>query len=467
METPTVLKHELGDDVSTDAVDRKQHAADWWPILAKWSDRERAAHLPAAVVRPRDTASLARTIALAYARGHRIVPYGAGSGVTGAVVSRSGSVVVDMRGMDRILDFDPQNHRVTVDAGVMGGVLEAWLGERGWTLGHYPQSLHISTVGGWVATNSSGTFSSKYGGIEELLLGLEAVTPTGEVVEFKAVPRSATGPRLMQLFVGSEGALGIVARVTLRIFKKPETRRFAAFAPATLEAGLAIVKQAYESHVVPALLRLYDEGEAVHLYEGVDAEPGAPLLLVAHEGLASMVTAEAAAFASIARDHGAAPVDEGVARFWEAGRYNAEWYRAGNAGADRIADSIEVAAPWTQLAPLYRDVMATLAPVCDKAMGHFSHFYSTGSSLYFIAFLQDADAARLRRRYEKLWSTVMDRTLAHGGTISHHHGVGLARASVLQRELGSAHLLLSKIKDALDPKGIFNPGKLGLQEKSQ
>lgn len=467
METCSILERELGDCVSAEATDLEGHAGDWWPILAKWSDKQRAAHRPAAVIRPKDSETLARAIALANEKSLAIVPYGAGSGVTGGVVSKSGAVVIDTRGLDRVVEFDADNQVVTVEAGVVGGWLEGWLEERGWTLGHYPQSLHISTVGGWVATNSSGTFSSKYGGIEELLVGLEAVLPTGERVEFKPVPRSATGPRLMKLFVGSEGSLGIVTRVTLRIFRRPQTRRFAAYAPASLEQGLAIVKRTYESHLCPALLRLYDEKEAEHLYEGVGAQPGAPLLLVAHEGLESMVAAEEAAFARIAEVAEAPRVDAGVARFWEAGRYNAEWYRVGNDGADRIADSIEVAAPWTNLVPLYRDVMSSLEPLCNKAMGHFSHFYSTGSSLYFIAFLEDSNPARLRERYAKLWSTVMERTLAHGGTISHHHGVGLARAPVLRQELGSAHSMLQKIKNALDPKGVLNPGKLGLQENSK
>lgn len=462
METANILQRELGDCVSVEAADRQAHAGDWWPILAKWDDGKRAAHVPAAVVRPRDVGTLARAVALAAANGSAVVPYGAGSGVTGGVVNPSGAIAIDTRGLDRILDFDPENHLVTVEAGLMGGQLEAWLNERGWTLGHYPQSLHISTVGGWVATNSSGTFSSKYGGMEELVAGLEAVLPSGERVSFRPVPRAANGPRLMQLFIGAEGSLGIVTRVSLRIFRQPQHRSFAAYAPASLEQGLAIVKRAYEAHLCPALMRLYDEKEAEHLYEGVGQPAGSPLLLLAHEGLPAMAAAEQKAFAEIAAQFRAKPVDAGVARFWEAGRYNAEWYRVGNDGADRIADSIEVATHWTQLVPLYRDVMKALEPVCDKAMGHFSHFYSTGSSLYFIAFLQDADPARLRARYETLWSTVMASTLAHGGTISHHHGVGLARAEVLERELGSAHSLLRKVKQALDPKGTFNPGKLGL-----
>ncbi len=462
MEALRLLQHELGECMCVEEKTRKEHAGDWWPILAKWSESERAAHMPAAVLRPRDSATLARALSLANGKGLAIVPYGAGSGVTGAVVNKTGGVVIDTRELNRIVAFDPDNHMITAEAGIMGGVLEAWLEERGWTLGHYPQSLHLSTIGGWVATNSSGTFSSKYGGIEELVVGMEVVMSNGERVEFKPVPRSATGPRLMQLFVGSEGALGIVTQVTLRIFRKPQLRRFAAYAPSCLETGLQIVKRAYESHLCPALLRLYDETEAEHLYEGVGVAPGAPLLLVAHEGMPAMVAAEEGAFASVAESLDARRVDEGVARFWEAGRYNAEWYRVGNDGSDRIADSIEVAAPWRELAPLYRDVMESIRPFCNRAMGHYSHFYSTGSSLYFIAFLEDADPGRLRSRYERLWSVVMDRTLAHGGTISHHHGVGLARAPVLGRELGSAHPILKQIKRALDPQGTLNPGKFGL-----
>jgi alkyldihydroxyacetonephosphate synthase len=460
--TPGILRTELGACVSDDPATLKAHAGDWWPILAKWTESQHAAHLPAAVARPSDAATLARTVALAAREGRAVVPYGAGSGVTGAVVSAAGAIVIDTRGLDRILDFDPDNGLVTVEAGVMGGRLEEWLAERGWTLGHYPQSLHISTVGGWVATNSSGTFSSKYGGIESLVAGLEAVLPDGERVSFKPVPRSATGPRLMQLFIGAEGSLGVVTQVSLRIFRQPEVRRFAAYAPVSLEQGLQIVRSAYEAHLCPPLMRLYDETEAAHLYEGVGRPAGAPLLLIAHEGLATMVDAEHAAFARIAARCGATEVDPAVARFWEAGRYNAQWYRDGNEGAGRIADSIEVAAPWTQLVPLYRDVMAGLAPVCDKTMGHFSHFYSTGSSLYVIAFIEDADGTRLRERYARLWNTVMEAALAHGGTISHHHGVGLARAGMLARELGTAHALLRKVKQALDPKGTFNPGKLGV-----
>jgi alkyldihydroxyacetonephosphate synthase len=179
--------------------------------------------------------------------------------------------------------------------------------------------------------------------------------------------------------------------------------------------------------------------------------------------LPSIVKAEAEALTEIAMNHGAEPVDAAVVRHWENGRYNAEWYAIGNAGANRIADSIEVSASWSEVAPLYRDVMAAIAPLCTKSMGHVSHCYSTGASIYFICFLEHEDPATLRRHYASLWATIMDRTLAHGGSISHHHGIGLARADTLHRELGDVHRLLQTIKDAVDPRGLLNPGKFGLR----
>jgi alkyldihydroxyacetonephosphate synthase len=179
--------------------------------------------------------------------------------------------------------------------------------------------------------------------------------------------------------------------------------------------------------------------------------------------LPSIVKAEAEALTKIATDDGADLVDAAVVRHWESGRYNAEWYAIGNASAGKIADSIEVSACWSELAPLYRDVMAAIAPICTKSMGHVSHCYSTGASIYFICFLEHEDAAALRQNYETLWSTIMDKTLAHGGSISHHHGIGLARAGTLRRELGAVHGLLQTIKDAVDPQGLLNPAKLGLR----
>jgi alkyldihydroxyacetonephosphate synthase len=457
------LNDAFGPLVSTDDDDLLAHSHDWWPLLAKSLPAERLARLPLAVVRPKTRADVSRVLAFATERNLPVVPFGAGSGVTGASVPAVPAVSLDMQELNSVIRFEAENLCITVEAGMKGGVLESWLNERNLTLGHYPQSLHISTVGGWVSTTASGTFSTKYGGIENLVLGLEIVLMSGETLTFRPVPRAANGPRLMQLFIGAEGSLGVVTTVTLKVFPLPAERGVIAFAPPTIEDGVVTIRRFFECHLQPALVRLYDEVEAAPLFSSIGQSSGRPLLLLCCEGLPSIVRAEAEALTKIATDDGADLVDAAIVRHWESGRYNAEWYAIGNAGAGKIADSIEVSACWSELAPLYRDVMAAIAPICTKSMGHVSHCYSTGASIYFICFLEHEDAATLRQNYETLWSTIMDKTLAHGGSISHHHGIGLARAGTLRRELGAVHGLLQTIKDAVDPQGLLNPAKLGLR----
>jgi alkyldihydroxyacetonephosphate synthase len=464
-DTPTAiaaLRRTFGTQISTEAADLAAHAEDWWPLLKKDAEDVRVGRRPLAVVRPSIPADVARLLQYAGRHGVKVVPFGAGSGVTGACVPAGPAISLDMQGMASIVSFEPENLRVTVESGIKGGALEAWLNAQGWTLGHYPQSLHLSTVGGWVSTTASGTLSSKYGGIENLVLGLEVVLASGETVAFRPVPRAAIGPRLMQLFIGAEGTLGVVTKVTLKAFPLAEERRFIALAPASLESGIATIRSFYTHHLSPALIRLYDETEAAPLYAAKGAASGRPLLLLCSEGARAVVDAELATLQQLAVSAGATVEDPAVAKHWEAGRYNAEWYEAGNAGANKIADSIEVSASWSELAPLYRDVMAAISPFCRRAMGHVSHCYTSGASIYFICFLENEDPAMLRTSYARVWNAVMERTLEHGGSISHHHGIGLVRAGHLPAELGSAHGLLRKVKGALDPEGTLNPGKLGI-----
>lgn len=212
------------DRILADVPDRA--ARDAWPAAAKWDAGEVEWHLPAAVVQPVTAAEVQQVVRLATDHGWPLVPYGAGSGVCGAAIPPAGAVTVDLRRLDGIGELNETNLTVTAGAGVVGLRLEQYLNGRGFTLGHYPQSLALATVGGWVATRASGTFSSWYGNIEDRLAALQAVVPPGELVDFRFTPRSATGPRIMDLFVGAEGTLGIVTEVTLKIVPLPEERRW-------------------------------------------------------------------------------------------------------------------------------------------------------------------------------------------------------------------------------------------------
>lgn len=351
---------------------------------------------------------------------------------------------------------------MTVGAGVRAGDLEENLNGMGYTLGHYPQSLYLASVGGLVATRSSGTFSNKYGSIEDLVEGLVVVLANGRTVRFKAVPRSATGPWMMPLFIGSEGSLGVIVEVTLRIFRKAECRVFGGFSFPDIRAAIEAVRQGYARHVVPAVSRKYDAVEAQNLYRRVGMSEDRPLLITGHDGAAAIVEAECTLFHEIAMAEGGIWLGNEIGEAWESHRFNADWLIEGNRSPGRMADAIEVSAGWPDLLDLYEAVRREIAGKCAAFMGHLSHFYSTGAAIYFIFTIEKADSATARAVYAEVWQRILEITLAHNGSISHHHGVGLARAGAIGAELGTAHAVLEAVKSALDPDDLFNPGKLGL-----
>ena len=452
------LRAALGEDstLSQSPEDLRAHSGDQWPRALKWTDAEAAAHLPACIVRPKTAAAVASILRIASQYGVAVAPYGAGSSVTGAAVADAGAIVIDLQDLARIADFSAEDNLVRVEAGCMGGELEVWLNERGYTLGHYPQSLHISTVGGWTATRSTGTFSAKYGGIETLVAGLEVVLPDGRVLDIKPVPRSASGPGLMGLFLGAEGRFGIVTRVDLRVIPQPEAYLLRSYAFADLNSAMTMVKKAFDQHFPPALIRLYDAVEARHVYAKAHIDHDQPLLIVGHVGQADCAAVEADVFAKQAAALGGTDIGPEVAQAWDLHRYSADWFDKGNLGPNRMADSIEISAAWSQLLPLYDEIVDELGPVTSEIMAHWSHFYPDGAGMYVIFSIEDGERAHMLETYQRIWDTVMNRTLARGGSISHHHGCGLVRAPYLEREHGETALsLLSGIKSLIDPGKIL------------
>ena len=351
---------------------------------------------------------------------------------------------------------------MTVGAGVPLATLEAWLGKRGYTTGHYPQSIDLALVGGLVATRSSGQFSTRYGSIEDLVAGLEAVLPDGQVVRISSQPRRAVGPDLRQLWIGSEGAFGTITEVTLKIVPRPPSRWLQAYGVGSMRAGLDVVRGFMREGWRPAVVRLHDAVEAHRSFYGTVAE-GESILLLLSEGPAGYPEAEGSAIDAAARRAGLRPLGpEPVERWLEVRNDIAEYETYLRRGL--IVDTIEVAAPWTCIADVYEQVLRQLVdevPEMVHASGHSSHSYPQGTNLYFVLAAQprrDADDAA--RVYEAIWSRVMETTLALGGTISHHHGIGRFRARWVPRDLGSSYELLRRVKAALDPLGLMNPGSL-------
>jgi alkyldihydroxyacetonephosphate synthase len=452
--------------VSTHPGELLSRSRDSWTLAMLREVRGDRMPRPMAVVFPSSTEDVAETLRWAQETGTPVVPRGAGSGVCGGAQAVWRGVVLDLSRMDRVLEVDASSQVVVAEAGVRGDRLEEALQEHGLTLGHYPQSLAISTVGGWISVRSAGQASSAFGAIEDLVLGLCAVLPTGEVVRTRAVPRSAAGPDLASLFVGAEGSLGVVTEATLSAARLPQGYRWLAFRPPDFRSGLDLVRRIRQSSFDPLVVRLYDDADAAISFPGLHSD-GGPALIV---GLARDRAARAASQAvrEAADEHGAPPLPEAYGAYWWDHRFDAvELYRR-IMGQERmlgpgvVVDTLEVAGTWGRLPDLYDGVRRALSERAAQAVGcHVSHAYRSGASLYFTFLLHAEDDRKVERAYGECWREAVRACHEAGGTLTHHHGVGVLKAPFMEEELGASGLgLLRTLKAALDPAGILNPGKL-------
>jgi alkyldihydroxyacetonephosphate synthase len=427
-----------------------------------WFAKGKIPALPGAVAYPENTEEVAEIVRLSAKHKVPLVPYGGGTGVVGGAIPVSGGLVLDLKKMNRILEVNDESLLVKVQAGINGWRYEEALNRLGYTGGHIPQSMPSSTVGGWIACRAAGQFSTKYGKIEDLVVSVEAVMPNGKVVKSKTVPRSATGPRLEQLLLGSEGVLGIITEATLRIFPFPEKRVLLSFVFEEVERPLEAVRKILRRGFRPAVVRIYDEAEARLHFRNLKELEGKTLLLFVSEGDAKLTDLEAEVVTEECRKKGGTFRGEEPVKHWLKTRFDvhlvAEMIKTG-----AVIDTIEIASTWDKATELYHRTIESLHAVDGTvhASGHFSHFYQDGACLYltFAGFPTSPD-----EYYWQAWGAVMETTLKLGGTISHHHGVGLVRARWIREELGEYLEVLKKIKNAIDPLKIFNPGKLGWGE---
>jgi alkyldihydroxyacetonephosphate synthase len=433
---------------------------DTWVISVWRSLQDAPIASPACLVRPTSTAEVSAILRYASRERVSVVPFGAGSGVCGAVLAPEGSVVVDLGAMRALKHIDETSLLATVEPGLLGSEFEQALNHAGYSMGHFPQSIALSSVGGWVATRAAGQFSTKYGNIEDMLVAFEAVLPDGEIVRTRAVPRAAAGQDLRHLFLGAEGTTGILTELTYAIHPLAPATEKVAIAFPTMAQGLEALRLIMRAGWRPAVLRLYDEIESGRAFAGA-ANEGESLLLVLTEGPRELAAAELAGAIAVAtgadgRPVGAEPVDS--------------WLHHRNAvpgfeyflKQGMIVDTIEVASTWDRIDRLYTGVLAGMraVPGLIVASGHSSHSYGTGTNIYFTFAARPDRADDIEALYFRIWTAAMEATLAAGGTISHHHGIGRVRREWLPRELGSAYPLLRRLRRALDPLGIMNPGAL-------
>ena len=437
-------------DVITDPAVLDASTRDRWTMAAAVATR------PLAVARPASAEEVAAVLAACATARVPVTPAGGRSGVCGGAVPVHGGVVVDLRGLAGPVRVDDASLLADVGAGVMGDALEADLRQNhGLTLGHRPQSVAISTVGGWLACRSAGQYSTRYGKIEDLVAGMQVALADGRLVRTGgAGPRAATGPDLTQLFVGSEGVLGVITEARLRLHPAPAAEARAAYAFGSFSAGIEACRRILRRGATPAVLRLYDAAESERAFSVTSN-----VLVVLDEGDPALVDPTLAVVAAECAAAGAEPLGTGPVDRWVARRDDA--YDADDlAGQGIYGDTMEVAARWSVVAPLYERLRAAVGdvPATVWASGHLSHAYGDGACLYLSFAGLGADW------YVPAWDAAAAVVLDLGAALSHHHGIGLAKARFLPAALGAAHGLLVDLKRALDPAGVLNPGKLGLPD---
>lgn len=428
--------------------------SDWWPLGLVWQHEGRDVVPAHETVWPRSTDEVVEVVRRCAAEGVPIVPAGGRSGVNGGTRPVHGGVVVDLTELAGIVSIDDESLLVEVRPGTNGEAFETELRRHGYTCGHWPQSMAISTVGGWVACRGAGQLSTRYGKIEDMVAGVEVVLADGTVVRTGGAPRAAVGPDLTQVFVGSEGTLGIVTSVVLRVHPLPAGEWRAAYAFASFEAGLDACRRILRAGGRPAVLRLYDAVEGERNFGTGDVHP---LLVLDEAHPAEVAATEAIVVEACA---GAVPLDVGLVQRWLDHRNDVS---ALHALIERgvTLDTMEVAGPWAALPDVYTHCLAALqdVPGMLSVSAHQSHAYLDGACLYFTfaGTRDDRDAF-----YVEAWDAGQRAALDAGASLSHHHGVGMNRARFVPQALGAGLGVLEALKAALDPQGILNPGKLGL-----
>ncbi|HTR20339.1 MAG TPA: FAD-binding oxidoreductase [Gemmatimonadales bacterium] len=441
---------------------------------------------PDAVVFPRSHEQVAELLRACAAGSLAVVPFGGGTSVVGGVAPIAGEhaavIALDTRRMAEILELDAPSRTVTVQGGMRAPALEGKLARHGLTLGHYPQSFEYVSLGGCVATRSAGQASTGYGAIDKMVVGLRLAAPAGEI-ELEPVPATAAGPGMRQLVVGSEGALGVLTEVSLRVRPAPSTGVYEGMFFASFAEGVeALRRLAGEHSLLPDVVRLSDERETelslmlaeqgfvksalTRAYMGARGVAGGCLAILGFEGSEVEVAFRRHQAKELLRRHGGRPAGSSPGQAWLRGRFAGPYLRDDLLGQGVMAETLETAAQWSRLLEVHDVVAGAISRALSGqgtpgiVMCHLSHVYETGASLYYTLLARQREGQEIAQ-WEAVKRAAGDAIRETGATITHHHAIGRDHARWLPGEISPAGLAtLRAAKAQLDPSGIMNPGKL-------
>jgi len=458
---PRRFIREAADTVGEENVSEREsdliaYSLDYWLYGVLLSQHGDLPSLPGLVVSPGNVGEVQAVLRSANKHRVPVTPFGGGSGVLGGAIPLDGGVVMNLQRVNGFIGLDEVSLVAESEAGIIGANLELELNHRGYSMGNIPQSIYCSTLGGWVSTRAAGQFSTKYGKIEDMVLGMEVVLPEGDILYITPVPRRSTGPSLKDLLLGGEGAMGIVTKAMVKVHPLPAATAKQSFVLPSIEVAVDVVRRILRAEARPAVVRIFDEAESERYFEDIGKRV---TVIFISEGEPEYVAVDSAVISRVAEQSGGQSWGEGPVETWLRKRFDIGLgpviMQQGG-----VVDTIEVSALFKDAVGLYRDMVASMKAVegALEVSGHFSHFYPEGACLYitFVGFAADA-----RRYYEDTWAAAMKATLRNNGSISHHHGIGFWRKPFMEEEMGASGVdMLRRIRGSLDPNGILNRGKL-------
>ena len=449
--------------------------------------------LPDVIVYPGSEDEVTAVLAVALSHDAVLIPFGGGTNISGSLEAPRREtrpvISLDMSRMNSVIEIDVASRTARVQAGILGPELEARLNAQGWTIGHFPDSFNHSTLGGWIATRSSGMQSDKYGDIADLTRGVRVVTPNG-LVDIRPVPSTSTGPSVREMILGSEGRLGVITEATVQVHRVPAQRSILGYLFPSFTTGLAAMQEIAESDASPSVTRISDANETQFSF--ATKKPGGfkdtaqsaalkifltkrkgfvlenmCLSFIGFEGSADHVKINKKLVGDIVSSHGGLCVGSGPGEMYDQKKFDTPYIRDFLLDRGGLADVSETSAPWSRLAGLYDGARQAVMGAFDElgvkgfVMSHLSHSYHSGACLYFTFAFKAAPGREPLEQYDVVKSALQQSFVDLGATLSHHHAVGVEHRAWLSQDISEAGVAMVRaLFDGVDPGQNLNPGKI-------
>jgi len=466
----SMIQTELEDAVGVEncsirEIDKLTHSVDYFWLSRLFVDRGEKMPEADYVVSPKDAQEVSKVLQIANYYKLPVTTWGGGGGTQGGAIPVCGGIVLDTKRMNQIYDVNTDSMYIECGTGAIYKHIENVANEKGYATMHYPSSLTCSTVGGFLAHRGIGVVSTKYGKIDDMVLKMEVVLPNGDVIETSPAPKHAAGPDLNQIFIGSEGTLGVITKAQMRIYNQPEERRFRGFLFHDLHSAFLAGKELLQK-IKPSVMRLYDETETCSIIKKiVGVEKKGAFMNVAIEGLHEIVPIEEKIMLETFAKYGAEDLGSEYGEKWW--KEKITFFYPGHAlDLPWMFGTMDSIAPFDKIEKIYwamKNAVESNFPMA-RFIAHFSHWYEWGAMIYdrFIVEEPPQDPVEALRLHQQIWNCGVRAALANGGVVNDHHGVGIKLGRLMKEQYGPAMQVFEGIKKQLDPNNILNPFKLGL-----